>query len=117
LVFVASLKIMAGNPLTDPNWASDFTETIIDTVDKVRDRTTKPIVMVARGLVFGLLSTFLGLMALVLLLVGLSRALINLLEWPLDHDSAVWISHIVLGSLLCLAGAIFMVRRQSKESI
>ena len=108
---------MAGNPLTDPNWASDFTETIIDTVDKVRDRTTKPIVMVARGLVFGLLSTFLGLMALVLLLVGLSRALINLLEWPLDHDSAVLISHIVLGSLLCLAGAIFMVRRQSKESI
>jgi len=108
---------MAGNPLTDPNWASDFTETIIDTVDKVRDRTTKPIVTVARGLVFGLLSTFLGLMALVLLLVGLSRALINLLEWPFDHDSAVWISHIVLGSLLCLAGAIFMVRRQSKESI
>ena len=108
---------MAGNPLTDPNWASDFTETIIDTVDKVRDRTTKPIVMVARGLVFGLLSTFLGLMALVLLLVGLSRALINLLEWPFDHDSAVWISHIVLGSLLCLAGAIFMVRRQSKESV
>jgi hypothetical protein len=108
---------MAGNPLTDPNWASDFTETIIDTVDKVRDRTTKPIVMVARGLVFGLLSTFLGLMALVLLLVGLSRALINLLEWPFDHDSAVWISHIVLGSLLCLAGAIFMVRQQSKESI
>jgi hypothetical protein len=105
---------MAGNPLTDPNWASDFTETIID---KVRDRTTKPIVMVARGLVFGLLSTFLGLMALVLLLVGLSRALINLLEWPFDHDSAVWISHIVLGSLLCLAGAIFMVRRQRKESI
>jgi hypothetical protein len=108
---------MAGNPLTDPNWASDFTETIIDTVDKVRDRTTKPIVMVARGLVFGLLSTFLGLMALVLLLVGISRGLINLLEWPFDHDSAVWISHIVLGSLLCLAGAIFMVRRQSKESI
>jgi hypothetical protein len=108
---------MAGNPLTDPNWASDFTETIIDTVDKVRDRTTKPIVMVARGLVFGLLSTFLGLMALVLLLVGLSRALINLLEWPFDHDSAVWISHIVLGSLLCSVGAIFMVRRQSKEGI
>jgi hypothetical protein len=108
---------MAGNPLTDPNWASDFTETIIDTVDKVRDRTTKPIVMVARGLVFGLLSAFLGLMAVVLLLVGLSRALINLLEWPFDHDSAVWISHIVLGSLLCSVGAIFMVRRQSKEGI
>jgi hypothetical protein len=56
-------------------------------------------------------------MALVLLLVGMSRGLINLLEWPLDHDSAVWVSHIVLGSLLCLVGAIFMIRRQSKEGI
>ena len=36
---------MAGNPLSDPNWASDFTDTIVDTIDKVRDRTTKPIVM------------------------------------------------------------------------
>ncbi len=114
---MASLKTMAGNPLTDPNWASDFTETIIETVDKVRDRTTKPIVMVARGLVFGLLVAFLGIMALVLLFVAISRGLINLLEWPLDHDSAVWISHLVLGSLSCLAGAIFMIRRHSKEGI
>lgn len=114
---MASLRGMAGNPLTDPNWADDFSATIVETVDKVRSRTTKPIVMVARGLVFGLLSTFLGLMALVLLLVGLSRGLINLLEWPFDHDSAVWISHLVLGSLLCLTGAIFMIRRQSKEGI
>ncbi|MEY2643267.1 MAG: hypothetical protein RLZZ368_1914, partial [Actinomycetota bacterium] len=30
---------MAGNPLSDPNWASDFTDTIVDTIDKVRNRT------------------------------------------------------------------------------
>ncbi|MEY2995569.1 MAG: hypothetical protein RLZZ39_394, partial [Actinomycetota bacterium] len=52
---LASLGSMAGNPLNDPNWASDLTDTIVSTVDKVRDRTTKPIVMIARGLVFGLL--------------------------------------------------------------
>lgn len=108
---------MAGNPLTDPQWATDFTETIIDTVDKVRNRTTKPIVMVARGLVFGLLSTFLGVMALALLLLAVSRGLINLLEWPFDHDSAVWISHLILGSALCLLGIFFMIRRQSKEGV
>jgi len=73
--------------------------------------------MIARGLVFGLLIAFLGVMALVLLLVGLSRGLINLLEWPFDHDSAVWISHLIVGSLLVLLGAILMIKRQRKEGV
>lgn len=108
---------MAGNPFTDPNWAADVTSTIVSTVDKIRDRTTTPLVTMARGLVFGLLGGILGTAAFVLLLVGLSRGLINLIEWPLDHDSAVWISHAVLGVALVFSGWICMVRRQSKESV
>jgi len=108
---------MPSNPLTDPNWAADVTDKIVDTIDKVRDRTTKPIVYLARGLVFGLLSAFLGVMALGLVLIGLSRGLINLMEWPLDHDTAVWVSYLVLGGLLCLIGALCMIRRQGKDKV
>lgn len=108
---------MAGNPLSDPNWAADVTETIVSTVDKIRDRTTTPIVMIARGLVFGLLGGILGIAALVLFLIGLSRGLINLIEWPLDHESAVWVSHALIGGLLVLAGSICMAKRQSKEAV
>ena len=108
---------MAGNPLSDPNWASDFTDTIVDTIDKVRDRTTKPIVMAARGVVFGLLTAFLGMMAIALLLIAISRGLINLLEWPLDHDTSVWVSHLVLGVVFCSIGTILMIKRQSKEGV
>lgn len=108
---------MAGNPLTDPNWATDVTDKIVDSIDKVRARTTKPIILIARGLVFGLLSAFLGVMALVLLLVGVSRALINFIEWPLDHDTAVWVSYFVLGGLLCLIGTVCMIKRQSKDGV
>lgn len=107
---------MAGNPLSDPNWAADLTDTIIDTVDKVRDRTTKPIVMVARGLVFGLLTAFLVLMAVALFLIASSRGLISALEWPFDHDTAVWSSYLVLGGLLCLIGTVCMIKRQAKEA-
>jgi uncharacterized BrkB/YihY/UPF0761 family membrane protein len=108
---------MAGNPLTDPNWAAEVTDKIVDTIDKVRDRTTKPIIYLARGLVFGLLSTILGIMALVLLLVGISRALINFIEWPLDHDTAVWVSYFILGGLLCLIGTVCMIKRQHKDGV
>ena len=104
---------MAGNPLSDPNWAADFTDTIVGTVDKVRNRTTKPIVMIARGLVFGLLSAFMVFMAVGLVLIASARGLISALEWPLDHDTAVWVSYLVLGGLLCLIGTVCMVRRQA----
>jgi uncharacterized protein YacL len=108
---------MAGNPLTDPNWAADVTDTIVETIDKVRSRTTKPIILIARGLVFGLLSAFLGIMALALLLIGVTRALINFIEWPLDHDTAVWVSYFILGGLLCLIGTVCMIKRQSKDGV
>lgn len=108
---------MAGNPLTDPNWASDVTDTIVSTVDKVRDRTTKPIVMIARGLVFGLLAVFLGLFILAMFLIGGTRAVISALEWPFDHDSAVWISYYVMGGLLILGGTICMIKRQSRDGV
>ena len=108
---------MAGNPLTDPNWASNVTDTIVDTVDKVRDRTTKPLVMLARGLVFGLLTVFLAAFVVVAVLIGASRGLIAALEWPFDHDTSVWISYFVLGGLLCLAGAVAMSRRESKDAV
>ena len=108
---------MAGNPLSDPNWAADLTDTIIDTVDKVRDRTTKPVVMLARGLVFGLLTTFLVMLAVALTLIASSRGLIAALEWPFDHDTAVWSSYLVLGGLLCLIGSVCMIKRQAKEAV
>ncbi len=108
---------MAGNPLNDPDWAADVTSTIVSTVDKIRDRTTTPIVMIARGLVFGLLGSILGIAAFVLFLIGFSRGLINAVEWPLDHDTAVWVSHAILGGLLVLAGSICMAKRQKKEAV
>ena len=108
---------MAGNPLTDPNWASDLTDTIVTTVDKVRDRTTTPIVMIARGLVFGLLSTFLGVFILVMFLIGGTRGIISILEAPLDHDTAVWVAYYVMGGVLLTAGSVCMIKRQSREGV
>ena len=108
---------MARNPLTDPTWAENMTETIVSTVDKGRDRTTKPIIMIARGLVFGLLAAFLGLFVAVVGLVGAHRGLINFLEWPLDHDTAVWVAYLLLGGLLCLAGSVCMIKRQSQDGV
>lgn len=107
---------MAGNPLTDPNWADNTTEQVVKLVDNVKAKTTKPAVMVARGLVFGLLAAFLGLFALVILLIGATRALQVLLELITTQGRSVYISYFVVGGALTLVGAVLFKKRNDASS-
>ncbi len=69
---------MPGNPLTDPNWATDLTEQITTFVGNVRDKTTNNAIKVVRGVVFGLMGLILGVVAIVLLLIVATRGLQSL---------------------------------------
>lgn len=104
---------MPGNPLTDPNWAADTTDTVVRVVDQVKSKTTKPAVMAARGLVFGILAAFLGLFALVLLLLGLTRGLQAALDAGFDHERSVYISYFIVGGLLSLVGLLLFKKRNA----
>ncbi len=102
---------MAGNPLTDPNWAEATTDQVVKLVDNVKAKTTKPAVMAARGLVFGLLAVFLGIFALVLLIIGVTRGLQAAIEPLLDQGRAVYISYFIIGGILTPIGAILFKKR------
>ena len=104
---------MAGNPLTDPEWATNTTDQVVRLVDNVKSKTTKPAVMAARGLVFGLLAAFLGLFALVLLLIGLTRGLQVAIEPFTTQGRAVYISYFVIGGILCIIGAVLFRKRNA----
>ena len=79
---------MPGNPLTDPNWAKEVTDTIDRYVGKVRTTVTDRAVYAVRAVVFG-----------IVIAIGT------------DHDSSIWISYVVLGGLLVLAGSWMMRKR------
>jgi hypothetical protein len=102
---------MAGNPLTDPNWAADTTDQVVKLVDNVKAKTTKPAVMAARGLVFGLIATFLGIFALVLLLVLITRGTQAFLDIWLSHERSVYISYFAIGGVFTLAGLVLFKKR------
>ncbi len=104
---------MPGNPLTDPNWADDTTDTVIRLVGTVRDKATTPLVYAARGLVFGLIALFLGLFALVLLMIGLTRGLQSALDWQFEHERSVYISYLVVGGIFSLIGLLLFKKRNS----
>ena len=102
---------MAGNPLTDPDWAANTTDQVVRLVHNVKSKTTKPAVMAARGVVFGLLAVFLGMFALVLAWIGITRGLQAAIEPFTDQARAVYISYFILGGILCIVGAILFKKR------
>jgi Mn2+/Fe2+ NRAMP family transporter len=106
---------MPGNPLTDPNWASSLADNIERYVGIVRDKTTKPLLVAYRGVVFGVIALFGGIAAAVLFTIFLTRGLQAILEWPLNHHDAVWVSYLAVGAVFVLVGTILMRKRHDSE--
>ena len=107
---------MPGNPLTDPNWAPDLTAQITTFVGNVRDKTTNNAIKAVRGVVFGLLGLFLGLVTIVLFLIASTRGLQALLDIVVEWDKAVYLSYFILGGILTLVGALLMSKRHSTNA-
>jgi hypothetical protein len=107
---------MPANPLTDPNWATETTDTVVRVVDSVRDQTTTKVIYAARGLVFGLIALILGFFALVIFLVGMMRGLQALLELTMSWDQAVYTSYFIVGGSLCLVGLVMFKKRNANAS-
>ena len=103
---------MPGNPLTDPNWATETTDKLVSVVDNVRSQTTQKVVYAARGAVFGVIALMLGTVIAIILFAGLLRGTQALLELAVDWDQAVYLSYLIIGALFSLAG-LFLFRKRN----
>ena len=97
----------AAGPSAAPqaDWADQVTDLIVDTVDKVRDRTTGPILEVSKGIVHGVVALLILTPILVLFFAGAIR----LLNWAVP--GYVWIAYAILGVLMLLLGTFLWSRR------
>ena len=89
------------------DWTVQATDAVERVVGTIRDKTAVPLTTVVRALVYGLMAAILGVTALVLLAIGLVRAL-DLLT----GRGNVWIAHLIVGGIFSLAGA-FLLRKAS----
>lgn len=107
-----SLDRTTGAPLATPtapaegDLAATATAKIVGFVDKLNRVSARPLTLIARALVFGLLGLVLVITALVLLTAGALRAL----DVYLPED--VWAAHLLLGSVLTLAGLFAWTKRK-----
>jgi hypothetical protein len=106
---------MASNPLNDPEWATRAVDFIDRIVGSIRKYTTQPLILVARGIVFGLLAGFGIAVALVLALIGLSRGLQSALDAVFEHEVSVWVSYFILSAIFLVIGIVLMRRRYTPE--
>jgi hypothetical protein len=104
---------MPPNPLTDPNWATETTDTLVGFIDKVRSTTTQNVVYAARGVVFGLIAVLVGSFAFGLFLLILTRGLQALLELATTWERAVYLSYLIVGALFCLVSVVLFKKRNS----
>jgi hypothetical protein len=107
---------MPGNPLTDPNWASSTTDTVVKVVDTVRQQTTQRVVYAARAVVFGIIAAVLGVIACVIILIGLVRGLHALLDLAVGGPEAVYLTYFILGGIFCLVGLLLFRKRNSQAT-
>jgi ABC-type antimicrobial peptide transport system permease subunit len=105
---------MAGNPLTDPKWATEFADTIERVVGQIRRRTTDKIILLARALVYGLIAGCLGLVVFLLAVIGSLRGIQSLLDLAMPWSRAVWVSYLLLGGILLLLGLLMMKKRRPR---
>ena len=106
---------MASNPLNDPEWATRAVDVIDRIVGSIRKYTTQPLIIVARGIVFGLLAGFGIAVALVLVLIGLSRGLQSALDAVFEYEVSVWVSYFILSAIFLVIGIVLMRRRYTPE--
>jgi len=107
---------MPGNPFTDPNWAADLADTIERVVGKVRDKTTRPLVAATRSAVYGMLAGVLGMVAAILLVVMLTRALQSLLDLGVSQARSVYLSYLLIGGLISVVGLLVLRKRYSNDA-
>ena len=93
--------------LTAGDWPAQVTDTIVDLVGTVRDKTTGPVTTAVRGVVLGLFAGVVGVMVAIIAII----AVVRLLDEALP--SSVWLPYLLLGVVFVIAGALVYRRRRA----
>jgi hypothetical protein len=96
---------MKPTSVVDGDWSEQAADAVVKVVDTVRDKTTGPVLTVARAIVYGLIGVFAVLVALILLTI----ALVRLADSYLPGN--VWSAHLLIGLLFSIGGLVAWTKR------
>lgn len=88
-------------------WPTQAADAVVETIAKVRDKTTKPALVAARALVYGIIVAVVGTVATVLLLTLVVRLLNNYLP------GQIWTVYLGLFVLFTVPG-VWLIRKANR---
>lgn len=91
-------------------WPAQAADTIVDTIGTIRDRTTKPVLLAARGLVYGLVGGVMGLIAFFLVLLMIIR------WYDVWAPGPVWPIYAFFAVLFTVVG-LFCLRKANAPAV
>jgi hypothetical protein len=96
------------------DWTAEAADRIEAVVTTVREKTTVPVQKVARAVVFGFIAAVLGIMAGLLVVIGLFRLHVYL---PFRHNEGrkVWVTDAGVGAIFLAAGALIWRYRKPRH--
>jgi hypothetical protein len=93
-----------------PEWPAQAADAVVETIAKVKDKTTKPAIVAARTLVYGVVVGLVGALAFFLILVMIVRL------WANYVPGHVWIIYAIFAVVFSVAGAV-MLRRANLPTV
>ena len=94
------------DPSPSPDWAARTADSIERVVTTVRDRTTRPLLIAGRAIVYGLLAGIVGVAALVLFTIAAVRILVIITD-------RAWLAYLILGVLFSILGLVLLRLRRT----
>ncbi len=97
------------------DWSAKATETVVQSVGKVREKTTGKALEISRVVVYGVAIAVIGVLFGLLMLVFLVRVLnLGIDAIPgIERDRAVWITYVGLGTIFTALGALIWRKRDA----
>jgi hypothetical protein len=103
----------AEHEVNTDDWPAQFADSIENVVGTVRDKTTGPLLTIARAIVYGTFAAVLGLTALIVAVIALIRFVNVYLPDSVFGEHHEWAVYLILGSVFTIAGAILWSRRRA----
>jgi hypothetical protein len=99
----------------DHDWTYEVTDRIESVVTTVRDKTTVPAMIGARGVVYGIVVAVLAVVLLVLLIIAALRLLyVYLPIHPLSRR--IWVADLIVSAIFLGSGAFLWLKGRVKDA-
>jgi hypothetical protein len=103
-------RSVGGGTGVDNDWTVQATDTVERLVATVRSRTTRPAIVAARAVVYGVLGAILGIAALILLAIAAVRVI------DVYVPGEVWAAHLIVGVLFTALGLVAWRSRRVRDT-